>query len=47
MNILSLPKHEVLKVSYCDHAVSIVRASSVVNIYLDHSLEATVLFQFS
>ena len=47
LKLFSSLEHEVLKVSYCDHAVSVVRASSVVNIYLVHTLEATVLFQSS
>ena len=42
--LFSSPEQEVLKVSFCDHAVSVVRASSVINIYLVHPLEATVLF---
>ena len=37
----------MLKVSYCDQAVSVVHALCVVNIYLVHPLEATVLFQSS
>ena len=28
--IFSLPEHEVIKASYCDHAVSVIRASCVV-----------------
>ena len=54
---VSSSEHEVLKVSYCDHSLSVVRAlsvvrlsssvvrraSSVVNVYVVHSLEATVM----
>ena len=40
--LVSLPEHKVFKVSYCDHPLSVVRASSVVNIYVVHMLEGTV-----
>ena len=43
----SSPQHKVLKVSYCDNPVSDLCASSIINIYLVHSLEATVLLQSS
>ena len=43
--IFSSPEHEVLKVSCCEHPVSLLHALSFVNIYLVHPLEAIVLFQ--
>ena len=42
----SSPEHEVLMVSYCDRAVSVVRRSSS-TFYLVYALEATVLVGYS
>ena len=44
---LNSPEHEVLKVSYYDHLMSIVCASCVVNIYVVNPLEAAALLQSS
>ena len=38
----SLPEHEVLRVSYCDSAVSVVHCAAS-NFYLLYSLEARFL----
>ena len=44
--IFSSPEHEVLMVSYCDRAVSVVRRPSS-TFYLVYALEATVLVGYS
>ena len=44
--LFSSPEHEVLMVSYCDRAVSIVRHPSS-TFYLVYALEATVLVGYS
>ena len=47
--LVSSPEHEVLKMSYCDHAVSVVRQSECVvchsssTFQLVYALEATFL----
>ena len=49
LTVFSSPEHEVLMVSYCDRAVSVVRRPSCVvrrpspTFYLVYALEATVL----
>ena len=45
-DLFSSPEHEVLMVSYCDRAVSVVRRPSS-TFYLVYALEATVLVGYS
>ena len=44
--VFSSPEHEVLMVSYCDRAVSVVRRPAS-TFYLVYALEATVLVGYS
>ena len=44
--LFSSPEHEVLMVSYCDRAASVVRRPSL-TFYLVYALEATVLVGYS